>query len=117
MLGSNGEPRTSIYTWYNGNNPYTNTTELLEYAFNKSFKRYAPTIEYPQGRFFDLRTDPLELGGSTCYEHDWGLKLYSGLDLNNLTDEQTKAYNELGDVIKAKSYIPVEQIKIRNNFV
>ena len=49
----------------------TDTTKLVQYAQEIDFKRYAPDENdppnFPQGRFFDLRTDPLEL--------------YSGLDL------------------------------------
>jgi arylsulfatase A-like enzyme len=60
---SSAAHRETIYTWYNGNQSSTNTANLLEYAFTKEFKRYAPTAIHPKGRFFDLRTDLFEQEG------------------------------------------------------
>ena len=62
-LGAPGEPRQVIYTWYNANNKATDQSKLMRYAFNKHFKRYAPHANFPEGRFFDLRTDRLEQAG------------------------------------------------------
>lgn len=112
IMGDEKEHREVIYTWYNGNSPYTSEEELLEYAFTKDFKRYAPNTEYPNGRFFDLRTDPLEKSGNTHIKRGWGVRLYAGLDLENLTEEQQEAYNYLGTVIDSYNYIPVEGLKI-----
>lgn len=115
VLGKKGEARKVIYTWYNGNNPYTNEEDLLIYAFDKNFKRYAPSKEYPEGRFFDLREDPLEQKGDKVFERGWKLMLYSGLDLKKLTSEQKSAYTRLGNVIDSHKYIPVNALKILNS--
>ena len=85
---------------------------ILRYAFNKEFKRYAPTIHYPEGRFFDLRTDPLERMGDTVVEFRFHVLRYSGLDIHNLTPEQQKAYDDLGRILKQHDYVPVEELKI-----
>ncbi len=106
------EHRAAIYTWYNGNNPYTLESNILRYAFNKEFKRYAPSQYYPEGRFFDLRTDPLERVGDSYAELRWGVRQYSGLDLTNLNSEQLTAYEELGSIIKAHTYVPVDELQI-----
>ena len=107
------EHRQVIYTWYNGNNPYTFEENILRYAFNKDFKRYAPSMHYPEGRFFDLRSDPLERDGESYASLRWGVRQYSGLDVDNLTEEQRVAYEELGRVIKDHAYVAVEQLKIQ----
>lgn len=60
---SSEEHRDHIYTWYNANHAITDLAEVLRYAFNKEFKRYAPHASFPDGRFFDLRSDPIELVG------------------------------------------------------
>ena len=113
MVGeSDEEHRNDIYTWYNGNNKYIQEETILRYAFNKEFKRYAPTIHYPEGRFFDLRTDPLERMGDTVVEFRFHVLRYSGLDIHNLTPEQQKAYDDLGRILKQHDYVPVEELKI-----
>lgn len=101
VMGHKKEARDVIYTWYNNNQPYTSSDELLVYAFNKAFKRYAPCKEYPEGRFFDLRTDSLEKAGDTVVERRFKVKLHSGLDIAQLDVEQQKAYDELGKVLDA----------------
>ncbi len=107
--------RDIIYAWYNGNEPYTDESKLLRYAFNKDFKFYAPTEEFPNGRFFDLRTDPLEREGSFHLKRRFGVLLYSGLDLNSLRDEQKTAYLALKTEIENRNYVPVTQLKISGN--
>lgn len=104
--------RDVIYTWYNANNNYTDESELLKFAFNKDFKYYAPTKEFPEGRFFDLRTDPLELKGDHYEKRGFGLKLYSGLKLKKLTEEQRSAYTFLKKEIEKNNYVAVESLKI-----
>jgi arylsulfatase A-like enzyme len=112
MLGAAGEPRTAIYTWYNGNNPATDSSRLLRYAFDKVFKRYAPHASYPQGRFFDLRTDPLEMAGDRAVKVGWVHYHHSGLELDALDAEQKAAYEALGQVIEAHRYLPVARLKL-----
>ncbi|MEM9928453.1 MAG: sulfatase-like hydrolase/transferase [Bacteroidota bacterium] len=112
IKGGSGQPRQHIYSWFNGNDPVEKTDLLLTYAFNEDFKYYAPTDEYPEGRFFDLRTDSLELGGATFSERKWGVRLYSGLDLNQLTDEQQTAYEYLKGVTKQNQFKAVEELVI-----
>lgn len=109
---SESEHRDVIYTWYNGNNPYTFEENILRYAFNQEFKRYAPSMHYPKGRFFDLRSDPLERAGETYASLRWGVRQYSGLDINNLSSEQQKSYEKLGSVIDSHKYVAVEDLKI-----
>ena len=111
-LGKEKEHRDAIYSWYNANYPYTSKETVLQYAFNKDFKRYAPSQNYPNGRFFDLRTDLLEREGENYVELRWGLRRYSGLDINNLTPEQKEAYDMLGQVLDNNKYIGVERLKI-----
>ena len=111
-LGAEGEPRQVIYTWYNANNPSTDLSNLLRYAFNKDFKRYAPHANFLDGRFFDLRTDPMELVGDREVKVGWAHYHRSGIDLNQLDAKQRAAYEELGKVIVRYEYIPVEKLKI-----
>ncbi|MEN8725212.1 MAG: sulfatase-like hydrolase/transferase [Lentimonas sp.] len=111
---SSVEHRDVIYTWYNGNNPSTTSEYVIEYAFNKDFKRYAPDANYPEGRFFDLRADPFETEGDrkVAVKKAWNKWHYSGLELNKLTREQQQAHEELGDVLERKSYTPVQSIEV-----
>ena len=112
--GASGEPREVIYHWFNGNNPITNQSDLLVYAFDKNFKRYAPCTEYPEGRFFDLRTDSLERGGDRVFMRQFKVELFSGLDLKTLSPEQKQAYDRLGKVIEHYTYMPVSSLKIES---
>jgi len=112
VLGAKGEPRQAIYTWYNGNNPSTDQSQVLRYAFNREFKRYAPHANFPEGRFFDLRSDPLEDIGDRKVKLHWVHFQRSGLDLNHLTPLQRAAYDELGKVIEDHSYVPVTRLHI-----
>jgi len=112
VLGKKGEPREVIYTWYNNNQMYTSNEELLIYAFDKNFKRYAPCTEYPNGRFFDLRTDPLEHVGDTVVERRFKVMLHSGLDTLKLDKTQNKAFQRLGKVIEQHNYVPVKSLLI-----
>ena len=109
-----GESRESIYTWYIGNSPSTDPHLVIEYAFTKEFKRYAPNELYPEGRFFDLRSDPFEKVGTEKKKVPkvWNKWHYSGLDVRELTDEQARAYERLGEVMKAKAYVPVQSIRV-----
>ncbi|MFC2098944.1 sulfatase-like hydrolase/transferase, partial [Bacteroidota bacterium] len=113
MTGENtSEHRDVIYTWYNGNNHYQNEETILRYAFNKEFKRYAPSHNYPEDRFFDLRTDPLERGGESFVKLRFSVLRYSGLNTDSLTPEQQEAYDELGRILVQHEYVPVEELKI-----
>ncbi len=112
VMGAKGEPRKVIYTWYNGNSPSTDLSQVLRYAFNKEFKRYAPHADYPQGRFFDLRSDPLEMVGDRKVKRKFNHYHRSGLDLDKLTAEQQAAREELDKVIKAHREIPAASLRI-----
>lgn len=109
---SSPEHRDVIHTWYNGNNHYQNDTTPIRYAFNKDFKRYAPSHHYPEGRFFDLRSDPLEREGGSYVGLRWGVRRYAGLDLEQLNEEQQAAYEELGLVLDRHAYVAVEKLEI-----
>ncbi|WP_077342202.1 sulfatase-like hydrolase/transferase [Pseudocolwellia agarivorans] len=113
--GAAGEPRKTIHTWYIGNSKYQNKDVVLRYAFNKHFKRYAPDKDFPEGRFFDLRTDLLEREGARFIERKWKVKRYSGLNLTNLTPEQQQAYNELGKVLDENKLISVKTLAINSH--
>ncbi|WP_152286516.1 sulfatase-like hydrolase/transferase [Flavicella marina] len=112
VLGKKADARETIYTWYNNNQPYTNKKELLIYAFDKNFKRYDATDEFPNGRFFDLRKDPLEKEGDYVVYRRFGLELHSGLDLNLLDKEQSEAFDQLGKVINSYKFNPVTKLDI-----
>jgi arylsulfatase A len=112
VLGARGEPRQAIYTWYNGNNPSTDQSQVLRYAFTKKFKRYAPHAHFPEGRFFDLRTDPFEDAGDREVKLRWVHYHRSGLDPSQLTPIQQAAYDELGKIIEAHRYVPVAGLHI-----
>lgn len=107
VLGAGGAPRQAIYTWYNGNKPVTDSSTTLRYAFNKEFKRYAPHAHFPKGRFFDLRSDPLEMNGDRKVKVGWVHYHRSGLDLDTLDPVQQAAYEALGEVLVAHDRIPV----------
>lgn len=111
--GSEGEPRQHIYTWFIGNNTYQDADDIgIIYAFNKAFKRYAPSNEFPEGRFFDLRTDPLERVGDKVVKAKFGKLRYSGLPLDTLTKEQQAAYDELGKVLADNQVRRVRELHI-----
>jgi hypothetical protein len=109
---NSSEHRKTIYTWYNANQPSTDLSELLEYAHTKEFKRYAPHKGFPQGRFFDLRTDPLEQAGQPMIKFSWDRWHHSGLDIATLTPDQRAAYDALGKVLEANRYVPVQGLEI-----
>lgn len=111
---ASGDHRKWIYTWYNGNNKSSDPENVVEYAFTKEFKRYAPSTLYPEGRFFDLRTDPFEEVGAEKKKVPkvWNKWHYSGLDVNALTPEQKRAYDALGRILEQKAYVPVERLQI-----
>lgn len=112
VLGEPGEQRQAIYTWYNGNNPATSQDTVLAYAFNRHFKRYAPDTKFPQGRFFDLRADPMEEAGDRTVKLHWIHYLKSGLSLDQLTPEQLAAYRQLGDVLDAHRPVAVTALQV-----
>lgn len=112
VLGSEGEHRQSIHRWFIGNNNYKDEKHVVRFAFNKEFKRYAPSVDFPLGRFFDLRTDPLERVGDYKVELKWGLQRYSGLDVAQLSREQRNAYNTLGKVLDDNTIRRVSKLEI-----
>lgn len=113
--GQSSSPhREAIYTWYNANQPSTDLDTLLEYAHTRDFKRYAPHKGFPHGRFFDLRTDPLEQAGEPVVKFTWDRWHYSGLDTANLTPEQQAAYDSLGKILESNKFTPVQGLEIIN---
>jgi len=111
--GAEGEPRSYIHGWFNGNNPYTKSDDTLtEWVMDKQFKRYAPSQHFPEGRFFDLRWDPLERAGGHYVERLWKVRQYSGLDLNDLDSTQKAAYERLGEILETHRIVPVELLQI-----
>ena len=114
--------RDHIYTWYNANKPRTDTTKLVQFAQEIDFKRYAPDENnppnFPQGRFFDLRTDPLELEDAYNNTVNTGLSiiLRSGLDLTTLTVEQQAAYDRLGLVLANNTEVAATDLGIETSF-
>ncbi|TWT40684.1 sulfatase-like hydrolase/transferase [Botrimarina hoheduenensis] len=112
VKGRGGEHRDHIYAWYNANTPWTETQHLLRYAFDRSFKRYAENQRFREGRFFDLRTDLLELAGNREERVAWGHRRRSGLDPALLNKDQRSAYARLGAVLDANTLVPVETVRI-----
>lgn len=110
--GAEGEHRDHIYTWYNANRPSTDLDRVLRYAFNKEFKRYAPHHSYPEGRFFDLRTDLLEQSGDREVEIAFKHIHHSGSPYEGLDAEQRRAHEELQAIVDANAYVAVTNLKL-----
>ncbi len=110
--------RDSIYVWYSKHD-FTNPENKIEYVFTKDFKRYAPSNLYPdaKGRFFDLRTDLFETAGKEKKKlpMTWMKFHYSGLEIDELTREQKKAYDELGKILAEHKHVPVKALEIRKS--
>jgi arylsulfatase A-like enzyme len=104
--------RDHLYTWYNANRAMTNQSKRITYAQELGFKRYGPDANYPQGRFFDLRSDPFEREGARKVKFDWNNWHHSGLDITKLTAAQRAAYDRLGAVLVKNTYRPVSAVKI-----
>ena len=104
--------RENLYTWYNANRAMTDQSKLITYAQEIGFKRYGPDANYPEGRFFDLRTDPFEREGAQKVKFDWNNWHHSGLDISKLTKVQRAAYDRLGEVLIKNAYRPVSAVKI-----
>jgi len=118
VMGRTDVPgRNSIYHWYNANNTLPDTVRVLEYAFTKEFKRYAPHEIYTIGRFFDLRSDLDEIAGEQGRQASWGNWFHSGLDQKTLSAEQEAAFASLGKVLEANRYVAVKNLKIQNGDV
>jgi hypothetical protein len=113
VTGTHNKPhREQLYTWYNANRAMTDQTKLITYAQEIGFKRYGPDTNYPQGRFFDLRSDPFEREGARKVKFDWNNWHHSGLDISRLTEAQRAAYDRLGAVLVKNAYCPVSDVKI-----
>ena len=104
--------RDHLYTWYNANRAMADQSKLISYAQEIGFKRYGPDANYPEGRFFDLRTDPFERAGAQKVKFDWNNWHHSGLDISKLTEVQRAAYNRLGAVLVKNAYRPVSAVEI-----
>ncbi|QDT67331.1 Arylsulfatase precursor [Planctomycetes bacterium MalM25] len=112
VAGAAGEHRDHIYTWYNANRQATDLDRVLRYAFDKDFKRYAPHHSYPEGRFFDLRTDRLERGGDRQVEIAFKHIHHSGLPAEELDPEQRRASERLQAIVDAHAYVAVTDLKL-----
>lgn len=112
-LGQDVPHRREIFTWYNGNGSIRNQEKLLVYAHDQQFKLYAPDQNFPEGRFFDLRNDPLEESGDK--EIKWGYKrnIKSGLNMKQLTEVQIDAHRRLSKVIEANRFQELESLKCK----
>lgn len=108
----NGLARQAIYHWYNANNTLPDQTQVLEYAFTKDFKRYAPHDTYANGRCFDLRSDLDEMAGGKGRQASWKNWFHSGLDQHALSAEQQAAFAALGEVLGKSAYVPVKDLHI-----
>ena len=104
--------RDHLFTWYNANRAMTDQSKRITYAQELGFKRYGPDANYPEGRFFDLRTDPFERAGARKVKFDWNNWHHSGLDISSLTEAQRAAYKRLGAVLVKNAYRPVSAVKI-----
>ncbi|MGJ8692069.1 MAG: sulfatase-like hydrolase/transferase [Thalassotalea sp.] len=112
MLGQADEPRKVIHHWGNNNNHYQEDKERVVYAFNKDFKRYEANADFPNGRFFDLRSDPLERVGDSYKEYRFKVLRYTGLAIDTLTKEQKSAYDMLGEVLAQNRVVEIKNIAI-----
>lgn len=114
VLGTKGEHRQTIHSWYIGNSHFELEQNIFkeEYVFDKHFKRYAANMHFPEGRFFDLRTDLFEHAGDRSVPIKWSLKRYSGLKLDALTDEQRQAYERLGKELESQAFVRAKAIHI-----
>lgn len=110
VMGGAGTARDEIYRWYIGNS--RDEKEVIRFAFDHHFKRYAPSYRFPAGRFYDLRTDLFERAGDVEKELRWGVIRTNGLDVESLDDQQRAAYDRLGKILDANEYVPVAGIEI-----
>ncbi|MGC6606824.1 MAG: sulfatase-like hydrolase/transferase [Lentimonas sp.] len=107
--------REYIYTWYNANHMSTEPENQITYVFNKDFKRYGPSSLYPEGRFFDLRSDRFEQAGKEKKKvpRRWNKWHHSGLELSELDGEQRQGYDELGKLLEKHAYVPVAELSVQ----
>lgn len=107
-----GVHREALYKWYNSNRGHGESEKAVSYAQTTRFKRYAPHSIYPQGRFFDLQSDPHEEAGERGPKVGWEDWFHAGLDVERLTPQQQEAYEMLGRVLEANQYVPVKGLAI-----
>lgn len=114
--GMPGEHREHIYRWYLGNNIYKQFDNVgISFVFNRQFKRYRPSKLYPQGRFFDLREDPLERAGDKYQVVRFKVRRYEGLDVDMLTNSQAQGYAKFGKLLQYHQHSAVKEIEILNS--
>ncbi|WP_068375644.1 sulfatase-like hydrolase/transferase [Paraglaciecola hydrolytica] len=114
LMGQKAQPRQHIYSWYIGNAMYDApiNPNKSEFAFNQSYKYYAPSTAFPDGRFFDLKQDLFEQQGERYIELKFGVRRYSGLPIASLNKEQHQAYIYFAKVIADNQIIPIKKIQI-----
>lgn len=106
------EHRESIYRWYNGFYPMSDTLKRVRFAMNKKFKYYANQTDYPEGRFFDLEKDPLEKAGKKGRHYKFNIFWYDGKNLDQLTSEEKQAMQTLKKVTDRYTYKSIKSLKI-----
>lgn len=104
--------REWAYVWYNFNRGWVNLEKALAYATDGRYKLYAPDSNFPEGRMFDLLTDPQEEAGGKKIKYSWNDSLYAGIDFKEFTQEERQAYQKLNAVVKNHAYRPVESLEI-----
>lgn len=104
--------RKALYRWYNANRGHRNLDQAVAFAQSAKYKRYAPHSIYPEGRFFDLQSDPDEVAGAKGPNISWGNYHYAGLDVGQLSAEQRVAYEMLGEVLEVNNKVAVEGLEL-----
>ncbi len=116
LTGKSSKPhRDILYKWYLGNRAQTDDELLARYSQNKDYKYYAPSKAFPEGRFFDLKLDPLEEGGTegpVVSKMGTSYRWHGGLDISKLNKEQRAAYEILRADTERYAYRKVESIAI-----
>lgn len=106
------EHRDCIYRWYNAFFPMSDTLKRVRFAMNKDYKYYAKQTDYPEGRFFDIKKDPLEKAGAKGRHFKFNIYWYGGENLNQLTKKEKQAMAELKKVTDKYNYKPIKSLKI-----
>lgn len=112
VLGAAGEPRSYIHHWYIGNSDYREPDIAIDYVFNKDFKLYAPSKDFPDAAFFDLRKDLFEREGETEKKYRFGISRYSGIKPTSLNAEQQAARRYLQTLLEKHAIVDATSVAI-----